>query len=306
MTSLQEKILSSLHQNGPQEFWQLAKNTGYVPDVVKEVERLEKKGHVTVAQTIISLTKKAPTPKQGRPLSQVMKEFLRYRNEKDFSKDEFDQLTILPRGIEAKLRLMLENNDLANKHVLCLGDDDFFGIASALTDLPKSVTVIDLDPEILAFIERTPLKIKTAKVDLIKGVPTKMKKQFDVIITEPPDTLQGMVLFLNRAVQMLNPKGGVLYAGMTESTVSRKTWFSFEQAVLTSGLVLTDVLRDFEPYVTIGDELKWEGFESLPKWINKPPQKPWFVSALFRAESSGSLKPVPVKKKSQKEMIRYL
>jgi len=311
MNHLQEKILATLQtNNGIMEIWQLARKAGYLKDIIREVEDLKKAGLVSIRGVDISLTSRAPTMKNHNPISRVMKEYLRYRNEISFRSDEFDQLAVLPKGVERKLSVMISQDDLRNRDVLCLGDDDLFSLACSLTGLPKSVTVIDIDKDVIEFLDSVspdlPIPIKVAKVNLVKGVPKNMQKKYDVFITEPPDTVAGMQLFLSRGMQFLRPKTGVFYAGMTEVTLNKKQWHAVEKLIIQSGMTITNIFQDFQEYEILGDELKWQGFSKLPSWVNKPAKKPWFVSALFRAESASAIKPVAVKLKNKKDLITSL
>lgn len=312
-----EKIIHELikAKSNKLDIWQLSRKCGYLPEVIKAAETLRKAGVVKIKNAAVYLGNKNKLPrhitKKEKPLKELMKRYVSYRKQITFADDDFDQLAILPRGIENKLSLMLKKNDLLNRDVLCIGDDDLFSIACSLTGLPKSITVFDIDERVIGFIKkispRLPVPIKTVSLDLLKPLPKEYKNSFDVFVTEPPDTVKGTLLFVSRGLQALR-KDGVFYLGITEMTLSKKQWLEIERAVTGAGIVLTDIVRDFEEYTLEGsDELAWKGFEKLPKWINRPAKEPWFVSTLFRGEITETKKPIKLYFKDvKKELITSL
>jgi predicted methyltransferase len=312
MNRLQEKIIATLLQVPEKklEFWQLVRRTGYMLDVVTALEALQQAGLVSLSDSMVTLTgSDIPDHLAARfpPLPEIMKTYLSYRKQVEFSSESLDQLALLPQGIERKLSIMMTKGDVRNRDILCLGDDDLFSIACSLTCLPKSVTVFDADEKLIAFLKKVspdlPVPIQAVALNFLNAIPDEHTKSYDVFITEPPDTLKGTLLFVSRGISCLRDEG-ILYLGITEETLNRKQWRDIQQSILDSGLAITDIYRDCEVYEIIGDELQWKGYDKLPAWINKPATTPWYVSALVRAESTGSLTPAPISFKDvEKELI---
>src|SRR3989344_3522366 len=311
-----EKVIISLlkAKGNKLDIWELSRECGYLLDVIKSAELLKKIGVVRLKDSTITLTNKRQMPKYSvkseRPLNEVMREYLVWRKRAIFSNDDYDQLSILPGAVKNKLAVMLKKNDLRNRDVLCMGDDDVFSVACSLTGLPRSITVFEIDEKVIGFINKVsrelPIPIKTVSLNLLKPLPKNYNGSFDVFVAEPPDTVKGTLLFVSRGMQALR-KDGVFYLGMTEVTLSKKQWLEIEKTVLAAGITLTDIIGDFEEYVIEGDELIWKGFEKLPKWVNKPAKKPWFVSTLFRGEIAGVKKPIRFSFKDvRKELITSL
>ena len=194
--------------------------------------------------------------KSERPLNEVMREYLVWRKRAIFSNDDYDQLSILPGAVKNKLAVMLKKNDLRNRDVLCMGDDDLFSVACSLTGLPRSITVFEIDEKVIGFINKVsrelPIPIKTVSLNLLKPLPKNYNGSFDVFVAEPPDTVKGTLLFVSRGMQALR-KDGVFYLGMTEVTLSKKQWLEIEKTVLAAGITLTDIIGGFEEYVIEGD-----------------------------------------------------
>lgn len=297
------------------DIWQLSRKCGYLLDVIKSVETLKKSGVVKVKNATVYLSNKNKLPKYAlkkeKPLRGVMKRYASYRKQIIFASDEFDQLSVLPQGIESKLSVMLRKNDLLNRDILCIGDDDLFSVACSLTGLPKSLTIFDVDERVIKFINkispRLPVPIKTVNLNILKPLPKNYIDTFDVFIAEPPDTVKGTLLFVSQGMQALR-KNGAFYLGMTEMTLNKKQWLEIEKSILGAGATFTNIIQDFEEYTLEGNnELKWKGFEKLPQWINKPSKKLWFVSTLFRGEIAGKKKPIRLSlKDAKKELITSL
>ena len=311
-----EKVIISLlkAKGNKMDIWELSRKCGYLLDVIKSAELLKKVGAVKLENSTVTLTNKIKFPeylvKNERPLNEVMRKYTAYRKRAVFSNDDYDQLSILPGAVYNKLAVMLKKNDLRNRDVLCMGDDDLFSVACSLTALPKSITIFEVDEKVIGFINKIsrelPIPIKTVSLNLLKPLPKSYSGSFDVFIAEPPDTVKGTLLFVSRGIQALR-KDGVFYLGMTEVTLNKKQWLEIEKTVLATGIALTDIIGDFEEYVIEGNELIWKGFEKLPKWVNKPAKRPWFVSTLFRGEVAGVKKPIKFSFKDvKKELITSL
>ena len=273
------------------DIWQLARKCGYLPDIISAVEQLKRAGVVTTHQSAVALvnTKKLPAYvlKRERPLKQVMKAYMPYWKQISFYDDNFGQIPLMPSAIHNKLALMQKRGDLLNKDILCIGDDDLFSVACALTGLPRSVTVFDYDERVIALIKsispKLPVPIKTFKVNLLEPLSERYHARFDVFITEPEDTEMSTLLFITQGMRTLR-LGGSFYLGMAEATLNPKNRGVVERTLANLGIVFTDILHGSEEYVPDGREVEWEGFEKMPTWITKSAQSSWFTSTLFRGE----------------------
>jgi len=284
------------------DVWQLSRECGYLPDVIHSVEWLKNMGAVEIRDGMIHLKDENKLPRyilqKGRSLKDVMKKYENFRKQIVFDETNthYDQLSLLPNAIKNKLSFLLRENDLINRDILCLGDDDLFSIACSLTELPKSITVFDVDERVVNFLNKIspklPVPIKAIKRDFLQPLPTSYKNSFDVFVTEPPHTVKGILLFVSHGVQALR-KGGVSYLGIPEMVVSREEWLQIEQAITKAGITFTDIVQNFEEYELEGNaEFGWKGFDKLPKWVTKPAQEPWYVSTLLRGEIAGGKKAI--------------
>jgi len=114
---------------------------------------------------------------------------------------------------------MHEAGALDGKAVIVLGDDDLTALAvAAFCALPGSgtrvrrLTVVDTDPDLLAFIGDRAAGLGTdvelCRHDLREPLPGGLLGAFDVACTDPPYTAAGAELFLSRAVSALTADAG--------------------------------------------------------------------------------------------------
>jgi len=299
MVWLHERILRALDRAPRKTLdpWDLASQTGYLPEVLKAISMLQRQGLIRVARGAIRLTASAlvmkPLRKKSPSLDRVMRRYTDIRSRLTFDQHAFDQLCLSPKAVAFKLSRAIGYDDLFGKDVLCVGDDDLFSVAIALTGLPRSITVVEYDPKVIKAIRsvKTPVKIRVIRANLIEALPKQLKNRFDVVFTEPPDKPKGTLLFLSRGVEALR-SDGVAYCGMPAVTLSLRQWRRVQEMMTRAGFAITDGWRDAEPYVVGGDETTWYGFENIPDWMKYIPKRSWFISTLFRFERVAR-KPLP-------------
>lgn len=109
-----------------------------------------------------------------------------------------------------RAKKLAQMGDIYQRHLAFLGDDDFTSIAVALTRQAASITLFEIDDRLTEIIEKfsteNNLNIQVVKHDLKKAFDPKYLHRFDTVFTDPPYTPDGITLFLNRAVDLLNPK----------------------------------------------------------------------------------------------------
>jgi hypothetical protein len=316
--NIRDRIILELKKKKEVTLWDLSR-LGLFNDVIKTVNRMEKNGLLTISSGNIKLTPKA---------KRLFKKFLSFKIDKNFEKKyrllrkdftfkkydpfnlsaKYDQLLITTGSVLSKLNFVLKNGDILNRKIVCIGDDDMFGICLALTGLPREVLVVDIDERIVNYetevSKNLKVKINGLLHDLREPIPKKFKKKFDVFITEPPDTLNGLTLFFSRGSEFLKG-GGVAYIGVGKCNISLKTYHRLQENILRMGFTITDILSNFIRYTISGDELTGGWPEvNFAEWVQKP-RKPWFKVDLLRAESFGKIKPL-IKGYYSKDITTYL
>lgn len=300
------------------DFWDLAGNSRYLPDVTKPLKKIKEEGFVVIKNNKIILTKKGkkyakknnlfpkslPRRKEIKVNNNFLNKFKKYRK-RIKEKNEFDQLQILPESIIEKVELMKNRGDLLNKKIICLGDDDSMAIALALTGLLKEIAIIDIDKSILDYeasaLKKIGCNFKTIHHSLVNPIPRSLKRKYDVFITEPPDTVEGNTLFFSRGVDCLK-ENGVGYIGISQNDLSLKNISKIQKNILSMNMVITDIFEKFSWYETAHDEFDW--VTGLPKEIT-PPDKQWFSSNLIRTEAIKKGNPI-IKGKFESKLLKSI
>ncbi|MFF2908933.1 bis-aminopropyl spermidine synthase family protein [Paenibacillus sp. NPDC057934] len=113
----------------------------------------------------------------------------------------------------------LSHSTLIGKKIMCIGDDDFISVALGFLlkkIFPRKklfttqICVVDIDERIVNYINEVAIKyelpIECHQIDLRNPLPSKLADNFDCVFTDPPYTLNGLCLFLNRGIQSLKQK----------------------------------------------------------------------------------------------------
>ena len=166
--------------------------------------------------------------------------------------------------VETKLRRVLAIHDagaLTGRRILFLGDDDLTSLAlRRLVDEIGSestiehVGVVDIDPAIVAFVERrlasSGFPVSFLEHDLRSSLPRGWAGAFDTVVTDPPYTVEGARVFLSRAAEAIGAaRGDVFFSfGSMRPGASLRV----QQAIVRMGFTIESLSRDFNEYVGAG------------------------------------------------------
>ena len=219
----------------------------------------------------------------SRGIAEKFRELQKNRPE---PKMEYDQGHLTCESTLARVALAIARGDVERKKILVLGDDDLVSVALALTALPKEVVVLDIDGRLIEFIssiaKRENLRITALKLDLTQPLTENMLHSFDTFITDPPDTLYALKLFLLRGMSALKGEGCGGYFGVTRRESSLRKWAELQKILLRYNAVITDIIHNFSEYSNWGYMDKTEMFELAP--VKELPKDIWYRSCLFRIE----------------------
>ena len=182
---------------------------GFVcPKTEKEIEKiLEKK-----------LKKKI---EKKKPIFDLYKELGKFE-----LKEKWDQLFLSQESVIFLVKKILEYTPKFEKF-LFLGDDDLVSLTLSLVEPKIKCQVLDIDGELLKFIERVKkrfhLKIETKQVDFRKKL--KIKEKFFGLLTSPPDNYEGVKTFLNFGLSLLKKEGGLVFLEMGRSTIEKRIFY---------------------------------------------------------------------------------
>ena len=229
--------------------------------------------------------------KRLKPLQIFMTKIVKSRPESTFI---FDQRPVNVRTIVKRVGYLIGRNDLQNKKIAVIGDDDLTSIALAETRMAKEIVVFEIDERILNLInnisETYKFNIKVVKQDLLKTTPLKYLNYFDVFITDPTPTTKALSLFTTKGLEMLKDQQGKvgyisLYPSHTDMTIS------FQTVLSRMDLLITDLIPFFNQYEIINhtlsrlDSILLKKYDSENKSIS-------FYEYLMRVETTEKSKPL--------------
>ncbi|MEM4161097.1 MAG: bis-aminopropyl spermidine synthase family protein [Thermoplasmata archaeon] len=194
--------------------------------------------------------------------TEVLSEFKKITKSRPPASEKFDQGFMDEESVLRRLVFVHERGDIYGR-IFIVGDDDLLSLAAGLTGLPKEIVVVEIDERIVNFIntisKKYHLNVTAYLYDVQKSLPEQFKKKFDIFITDPVETIEGIRLFLSRGVSALSGLGCSGYFGLTTLEASRRKWYEIERMIQEMGFVLTDVRRKFNVYPL--DEKNHSSFE---------------------------------------------
>ncbi|WP_297056540.1 bis-aminopropyl spermidine synthase family protein [Thermosulfurimonas sp.] len=222
---------------------------------------------------------------------EIYRKFLEATRGRPLPTSDYDQGFVRPVDTVRRVAYIYQRGDLEETEIFILGDDDLLSVAMGLTRMPRRVVVVEIDERINRFIKDFAKQeglsfIEVYDYNVIEALPEDLKGAFDVFVTDPVETKKGLKLFVGRCLEALRGPGAVGYMGFTHREASLRKWFEFEKFILSAGLVVTDILRDFAIYPEA--ENRWEHFYEtyeIMKKLDLPlPEVDWYKSSFVRFE----------------------
>jgi len=208
----------------------------------------------------------------------------------------YDQAPRLPKSAVSKVAYAISKGDATNKSVVCIGDDDLTSIIFALSGVPKRILAVDIDKYLLEMIEeyseKNRLAIETLHHDLKKPIPERYRNSFDLFITEPPDTVDGISLFVSRGVELLkNGDGMIGYCGISPTACPPLGLLEVQRNFTSMGLLITERIPKYSDYPPHRTELK---HVEVPDCYDAfyPPEKVWYSADLLRLKTTAKTTPL--------------
>lgn len=168
------------------------------------------------------------------------------------SKREIDQFRAIPETVINKIRFLYKKGELEGRTLMFMGDNDLASIIAASTHLPKNITVFDIDKELVSLINQLnkekDLEIKCIEYNAKKEFPKGFRSKFDVSITDPPYTLEGIRLFISRCIQGNRRENGAIVINYGYSIRSREKVLPIQNVLTEMGLLMEEVIPEFSRY----------------------------------------------------------
>jgi S-adenosylmethionine decarboxylase proenzyme len=184
---------------------------------------------------------------------------LNERPDADFS---LDQSHATSDTVINRMLFLLKKGELEGRKILFLGDDDATSLIIGLLDLIEEITVIDIDSHVIDFLSRkaNDLFIKNYNVvshDLRDPLPPEFINKYDLVITDPPYTNEGLRLFLKRAQQALRTE--IEIDNVKHDIIGKKCLLSFgnkppnellqiQLSILDHGFIINEMVPYFNLY----------------------------------------------------------
>lgn len=301
-----ERILSALLVSG--NFWEivyLSKEPLRI--VVDTIEILSRRGFLQIDGKEITFSDEgrknclmegiSPIPDNrcihcsGRSVSTAdyspaMKKFLEIQEQRPEAIRNFDQAYVTASTVFSRLAIADSRGDIRNRDILILGDDDLMTLALALSGLPERIVTFEIDSRIVDFLEYyckdMNVDVQVEKRDLRQALSVDMVGRFQTFFCDPPESISGMKLFLQRGLAGIKGPGCCGYFGLTHVESSYSKWGALQKLLLDSGLVITDLISDFNEYVNWGYHQDMLAWEIAPCKIE--PDFNWYRSSLVRVE----------------------
>jgi predicted methyltransferase len=308
------RMLQALYHEG--EIWQAAGACERpFPQFVALVEALRELGYLRVEGRALELTPAgraaferwgiALAPSVGKPcphcavgpapLTELQKKFAQIAQCRPPAAPAFEQGFLTADSVMRRVAWIDRCGDLTAKEIVLLGDDDLLSIALALTGRPARLVVFEIDERLVSFLndqaQQAHWPLRAYGHDLRQSLPEEFLGKFDVFVTDPPETVEGFLLFVERGLSALKPGAGQAgYFGLTKIEASPEKWHLFEQKLIgQNGLFISDVLRDFGfyenwPYLLGTARRQWA-------LLTEAPDRPWYRSAFVRIETLTEFRP---------------
>lgn len=202
----------------------------------------------------------------------------KYKDQRPSPDRKYDQFTSTIETIARRAGLLNFFEDVDGKKLLFFGDDDFTSVAVANFHTASGITVLDIDNRILETIgsisKNEELGINSDNYDARKPLPVPYFGKFDVVFTDPPYTVDGIKLFVSRAIQALDPSNQTarIYVCYGNSDRAKERFLPIYEVFNASGFMVRWVFDKFNRY---------QGAESIGN-----------ASSLFILEVTSNIKPL--------------
>jgi N4-bis(aminopropyl)spermidine synthase len=214
----------------------------------------EKLGFGALLAIDVPLTPKARLPEALEPVVRAMETHLASAPRVDVTLDQ------APCAAETSVRraaLLYRSGALEGRRIAIFGDDDsvalaigLFGRMLAAKELPRRLTVFELDPERVAFLKQAAdavgFAIEVVPHDLRDPLRSEFLDAFDTFETDPPYTIAGASLFVRRGVEALDHGRG--YGMLSFGHTSPPDRLKLQQALTSLGVATTALYPSFNAY----------------------------------------------------------
>jgi len=185
------------------------------------------------------------------------------------SKVTLGQLFCTEDTVFRRVELITRDFSDRNRKILFLGDGDLCSLAlKSLTNF--EVHVLDLDRELIKFINSKNKDIKTQIVNFKKGVPEKFYDYFDAIMMDPFWDIGKTEMFLTPALKCIkkNPESRI-YMSLCPVVTGREDYGKLQKRILDNNFIFLEIIKHFSYYILAPDKGGYGEIINLFKEINE-------------------------------------
>ncbi|MBP7859995.1 bis-aminopropyl spermidine synthase family protein, partial [Patescibacteria group bacterium] len=169
------------------------------------------------------------------------------------AKREYDQFFATAKT-SANKALILKKWGVLNQScaIALIGDDDLASVSSKLVERDATVEVFEIDNDLIKTISSISkdldLGININKYDANIPIASVFLKKFDAVLIDPPYTINGVELFLDRAVSLLKGEGSYIFLNYGGSFKNLEKFVLFQNLLNKYNLAIEGVLYKFNKY----------------------------------------------------------
>jgi len=191
----------------------------------------------------------APDSEGGEPF----REWTRYWDDRPTVDTTLDQSHGTMDTAFRRAQYIRDHDGLLGRRVLILGDDDLVCLAlgGLLGAGSGEIVVLELDERFVRYVRdivgREHLHVRCLRHDLREPLPGELWDHFDVVVTDPPYTPNGLSLFLSRGVDAFRGARGV----QAYVSFAHKSWGEMREIqslLIRMGWTIREILPRFNRY----------------------------------------------------------
>lgn len=212
----------------------------------------------------------------------------------------FDQRPVTLKTTLRRVAYLMSNEDIKNKKIIMLGDDDLTSIALALLKLDCEVVAVDADERLIQYINEVAkkynLNLKGIVYNALNDTSEELKGKFDVLMTDPTPEKIPFTLFMNRAIELTKGEGSIIYTSIYSSAM--KKTLDLQKIITNMNLYITDIIPRFTEYQSILELYTENDLKLFKKYgVTFNEDSICFTESLFRMEVTNETKKIKFKYK---------
>lgn len=215
----------------------------------------------------------------------------------------FDQRPVTYKTTIKRVKYMLDRNDIYDKNIVFLGDDDLTSIALALTKVKCNILMLDVDERLVDYInalkDEYKLNIEAKVYNALNNTPKELMHKFDVFATDPTPEKIPFTLFMNHAINLLKGKDSIIYTSIYSSAMEET--LDLQNVINDMNLYITDMTPNFTHYQSIYELFKQCDIDFMNKYnIKLNEDSICFTETLFRMKLTNKTHKLKIKYKAEK------